>query len=73
MTARSPQPDAIAWAHKLHEAAAELRMTARRTAESLRLARRLERHAEAILFPQLPRWWAEPGPDPIAAAAGGDD
>lgn len=73
MSARPLLPEAITWAHKLIEAAAELRMTAHGAKDSLRLARRLERHAEAVLIPQLPRWWAGPGPDPLGATPGGDD
>jgi hypothetical protein len=56
------------WARKLHEAAAELRASAGRAPDQggLKLARRLERYAEAILFPHRHRH------DPLSAA-GGDD
>jgi hypothetical protein len=43
-------------ADELRKAAAELRQN--RTAD-LSLAQRLERRAEAVLFPDLPRWWAD--------------
>jgi len=69
MSAERPLPAHLIWARKLHEAAVDLRLNSRNPA-SMKLARRLERQAEAILFPQLPRWWVE-GPE--AAAAGGDD
>ena len=61
------------WAVKLHEAAAELRLKASRTPQALNLANRLERHAEAILFPTLPRWWSDQGHGRTSAAASGDD
>ena len=62
------------WAYKLREAAADLRMRAGRSADQLSLAGRLERYAEAILFPQLPRWWIDPRHDgPAAFQPGGDD
>lgn len=38
-----------------------------------KLANRLERYAEAILCPHLPRWWADQRETAIGAAAGGDD
>jgi hypothetical protein len=43
-------------AKKLRDAAAELR---RRHAPEVSLALRLERRAEAMLSPDLPRWWAD--------------
>ena len=49
-------------------------MRAGRSADQLSLAGRLERYAEAILFPQLPRWWIDPRRDgPAAVQPGGDD
>jgi hypothetical protein len=72
---RSPlSPSAYYWASKLREAAAELREAASRCATSQNLAGRLERHAQAILFPELPRGWADaPSVADAAAPAGGDD
>ncbi len=60
------RPDPAAWARKLHEAAAELRNRASRPPNGLKLANRLERYAEAILFPRLER-------DRLADGTGGDD
>ncbi len=59
MPNRTRRPDPRDWADKLREAAADLRTNAERSPESLRLANRLECYAEAILFPQLPRWWTD--------------
>ncbi len=72
MSAERPLPDPVVWARKLHEAAIDLRLKTRSTA-ALNLARRLERHAEAILFPQLPRWWADSPYDAATAATGEND
>ena len=71
MTSHDDRPDPRRWAHKLHQAAAELRAKSGGTPMSLAIARRLERYAEAILFPQLPGWWADRAPEHSAAA--GDD
>jgi len=62
----SPDPDH--WARQLHAAAAELRASAGGAADQsgLKLARRLERYAEAIRFPHRHRH------DPLRTA-GGDD
>jgi len=60
------------WARKLHEAAGDLRLNAG-TASALKLARRLERHAEAILFPGLPRWWADGVPGAASGTSGEND
>ena len=67
------RPDPSQWAFKLHEAAVELRLNAGRTTSTVKLARRLERYAEAILFPQLPRWWPDQQSDRSAEAAAGRD
>ncbi len=72
-TPQRPRPDPAQWAFKLHEAAAELRLNAGQAPSCLRLARRLERYAEAILFPQLPRWWADQHCEHMIGVAGGDD
>ena len=56
---KAHRPDPRDWAYKLREAAADLRTNTARSPESLSLANRLERYAESILFPQLPRWWAD--------------
>ena len=73
MSADQAPPEHVLWARKLHEAAVDLRLRAR-SAASLNLARRLERHAQAILFPQLPRWWADGHPDHAGLSGiGGDD
>jgi len=55
MKSTPTHPDPLHWARKLHEAAAELRTTAAPVANGLQLASRLERYAEAILFPQYAR------------------
>lgn len=75
MVSRTPRPDPLEWAAKLHEAAAELRVKASRTPSALKLANRLERYADAILFPSLPRWWSDQGRRPGLAASSlaGDD
>ncbi len=72
MSAERPLPDPIVWARKLHEAAIDLRLQAG-SAAALNLAQRLERHAQAILFPQLPRWWADSSYDAVQAATGEND
>ena len=51
MKSTPTRPDPVQWARKLHEAAAELRTRASRGPNGLKLASRLERYAEAILFP----------------------
>jgi len=66
MNSVSSRPDPVQWARKLHEAAAELRDKASRIPNGLTLASRLERYAEAILFPHHDR-------DRAADAAAGDD
>lgn len=66
MESTSTRPDPAQWARKLHEAAAELRNKASRMPQGLKLASRLERYAEAILFPHQDR-------DRLAGAVGGDD
>ncbi|MBV8535283.1 MAG: hypothetical protein JO128_06815 [Alphaproteobacteria bacterium] len=58
--------DPLQWARKLHEAAAEVRNRASLVPNGLKLASRLERYAEAILFPRLER-------DRLADGTGGDD
>jgi hypothetical protein len=66
MTGVSIRPDPVQWARKLHEAAAELRDKASRVPNGLTLASRLERYAEAILFPHHDR-------DRAPGMAAGDD
>lgn len=74
MITRPVRPGPLDWAYKLREAAADLRMKAGRSADQLSLAGRLERYAEAILFPQLPRWWTDPRRhEPAILHQGGDD
>lgn len=75
MVNRTPRPDPLEWAAQLRQAAAELRLKASLMPNALSLAGRLERHADAILFPHLPRWWAEQSQNAqaFAAAATGDD
>lgn len=65
MMSKPMRPDPAQWARKLYEAAAEVRIKAGRP-NGLQLARRLERYAEAILFPTQDR-------DPMLRAVGGDD
>jgi hypothetical protein len=48
--------DALRIAGELRKAAAELRQSCVANAG---LAQRLERRADAVLFPDLPRWWAD--------------
>jgi hypothetical protein len=60
------RPDPVQWARKLHDAARELRTKANWGPNGLRLASRLERYAEAILFPHQDR-------DSLLRAASGDD
>jgi len=72
MSAEKSRPDHLHWARKLHEAAIDLRLNSR-TPAALKLARRLERQAQAILFPQLPRWWPDGYELGAPAAPGGDD
>ncbi len=67
MTSTTTRPDPVQWARKLHEAAAELRNKASRAPNGLKLARRLEGYAEAILFPHQDRDRL------LGAATGGDD
>jgi len=66
MNSLSTRPDPVQWARKLHEAAAELRNKASRVPNGLKLAGRLERYAEAILFPRHER-------DRLADGTAGDD
>jgi hypothetical protein len=75
MVSRTPPPDPLVWAAKLRLAAAELRLKANLMPNAASLARRLECHADAILFPHLPRWWAEQSQSTAAhaTAATGDD
>jgi hypothetical protein len=66
MTTTPMRPDPAQWARKLHEAAAELRTKASRGPHGLKLATRLERYAQAILFPHHDR-------DGLQHAGSGDD
>jgi hypothetical protein len=66
MMSKQTWPDPTHWARRLHEAAAELRAKASRAPNGLKLAGRLERYAEAILFPHHDR---DHSPD----GAAGDD
>lgn len=73
MVSRSPRPDPLEWAAKLRQAAAELRLKSGPTPGALKLAGRLERYADAILFPSLPRWWSDQARSLTLAASCGDD
>jgi len=68
MWGKTTRPDPASWARKLREAAAELRAKAGGPLPGgLQLAGRLERYAEAILFPHYVRDHSH------GTAGGGDD
>ncbi len=63
MPSRHATPDVVGLALKLRQAAAELR---RHPVVDATLVQRLERYAEAMLRPELPRWWVEGGLDALS-------